>query len=172
MVGGTASDALGCDGGGFVVAIRADPRREEDIWRGWLIVSAFSVFAALSLAACGSGGTKTVTVTTTERAGATGSTESSESAPSDSVPKVQRFHGTGQKNLGAITVPPNATVSWECASCKNTNFIINNAESDPNLFPTNGLDQTQGVEPLAEGVYHTVVVSTEAGPWVVKIEGE
>jgi hypothetical protein len=140
--------------------------------REWMAFSVFAAFAALGLAACGSGETKTVTVTAGEEASATESTESSGSASSPNVPKVQTFQGTGQKNLGTVTVPPNATVSWKCASCDETNFIIENAESDPSLFPTNALEQTQGVEPVAEGVYHTVVVNTEAGPWTVKIEGE
>jgi hypothetical protein len=140
--------------------------------RGWMVFSVLAVLASLGLAACGSGETKTVTVTAGEEAGATESTESGGSASSANAPKVQTFHGTGQKNLGTITVPPNATVSWECASCNATNFIIENAESDASLFPTNALEQTQGVEPVTEGVYHTVVVDTEAGPWTVKIEGE
>lgn len=133
---------------------------------------AFAVLAALSLASCGSSETKTVTVTAGDGAGAAESTESSDSASPAKVPKVQTFHGIGQKNLGTITVPPNATVSWECTNCNDTNFIIENAESDSGLFPTNALEQTQGVDPVPEGVYHTVVVNTEAGPWTVKVEGE
>ena len=37
-------------------------------------------------------------------------------------------------------------------------------------MPTNGLDQTRGVDPLPAGTYHTVVVNTDApGPWTVRI---
>ncbi len=60
-------------------------------------------------------------------------------------------------------------ISWNCPSCANTNFIINNAQSDLNQIATNGLDQTQGVDPIAAGDYHTVVVDTTGGPWTVAI---
>jgi hypothetical protein len=146
--------------------------------RGWVAFTVFAVLATLGLAACGSGETKTVTVTTGEEAAATESTESTEpsdSASSGSAPEVQTFNGTGPKRLGTITVPSNATVSWECASCGGSGeklFSIENAESDPNSFSTFTYFHTHGVETVAEGVYHAVVVNSEAGPWTVKIEGE
>lgn len=81
----------------------------------------------------------------------------------------QVFTGTGQQNLGTITVPEDATISWSCASCGNDNFIINNSDSDPDFIETNGLDQTHGVDPISAGTYHTVVVDTTSGPWTVTI---
>jgi hypothetical protein len=123
----------------------------------------------LAIAGCGSGGTTTVTTTVTAEESTSSPTEETST---EATAETQTFHGSGQKNLGTITVPDHATVSWECESCKNTNFIIENAESDANLFPTNGLEQTQGVEPLSPGTYHTVVVETTAGPWTVTIESE
>jgi predicted RNA-binding Zn-ribbon protein involved in translation (DUF1610 family) len=93
-------------------------------------------------------------------------------APSTPAPagKVQTFEGVGQKDLGTIVVPTDSTVSWNCPSCGNTNFIINNADGDDNSFPTNGLDVKQGVDPLPAGTYHTVVVDTDAaGAWTVRI---
>lgn len=133
--------------------------------------STLLILVACVVIGCG-GSTKTVTVIEkasqpkSEKAAA----EPSQGAPSG--PKVQTFHGTGQKDLGTITVPPDAVVSWECAACKNYNFIIENSESDPSFFPVNALGPTHGVEPVEAGVYHTVVVDTERGPWTIKIEGE
>ncbi len=96
--------------------------------------------------------------------------ESKKSAASTSAPtKPLIFHGTGQQDLGTITVPADTTISWNCPGCSNANFIINNAQSDGQSIPTNGLDQTQGVDPLAAGVYHTVVVDTTGGPWTIAI---
>lgn len=128
--------------------------------------------------AVGCGGGDATTVTQTVTAGDSASAE--ESAPSsssttvesDSAPKSQTFHGTGQKSLGTVVVPEYATVSWECASCGNTNFIIENSESDEAYFPVNALEETKGVLPVEAGTYHTVVVDTSAGPWTVTIEGE
>jgi amino acid transporter len=82
---------------------------------------------------------------------------------------AQVFTGSGQQNLGTITVPLDTTVSWTCDSCGSDNFIINNAASDDGMFTTNGLDQTSGVDPLSAGTYHTVVVDTTGGPWTVTI---
>jgi hypothetical protein len=83
--------------------------------------------------------------------------------------RPQVFRGTGQQNLGTISVPADTTISWNCPSCSDTNFIINNAQSDVSAMPTNGLDQTEGVDTLAAGLYHTVVVDTTGGPWTVAI---
>jgi hypothetical protein len=88
---------------------------------------------------------------------------------STSASGAQVFTGTGQQDLGTITVPQDTTVSWTCDSCGNDNFIINNADSDSGLFSTNGFDQTHGVDPLSAGTYHTVVVDTTSGPWTVTI---
>lgn len=147
----------------------------------WLAMLALIAIGALfAVAGCGSGDS-TVTETVTVGEAEVGSSEESSSgeeesaeveSDDESAPPKQTFTGTGQKNLGTITVPKYATVSWECASCGNTNFIIENSASDPNIFPTNGLEQTEGVEPLPPGTYHTVVVETTAGPWTVTIEGE
>jgi hypothetical protein len=82
---------------------------------------------------------------------------------------VQTFRGDGQKDLGTIVVPTDSTVSWNCPNCGNSNFIINNGSSDSTTFPTNGLNQTHGVDPLPAGTYHTVVVNTESGPWTIRI---
>jgi hypothetical protein len=141
-----------------------------------LAVLALGLLGAVT--GCGEGDTKTVTETVAGKA-ASGSEESStdsataeEAEEDSSAPKKQVFQGTGQKNLGTIEVPEYATVSWECESCGNTNFIIENSESDPSYFPVNGLEETRGVSALEAGTYHTVVVSTSAGPWTVTIEGE
>jgi hypothetical protein len=83
--------------------------------------------------------------------------------------RPQVFHGSGQQTLGTVSVPADTTISWNCPSCSNTNFIINNAQSDVGAIPTNGLDQTEGVDTLAAGVYHTVVVDTTGGPWTVAV---
>jgi hypothetical protein len=136
----------------------------------------------------GCGGSKTTTViesstpgvpsasTSTGTAGTPAATTPADTTPTDSNPadtaaaaRPQVFHGSGQQNLGTITAPSDTTISWNCPSCGNTNFIINNAKSDANPIPTNGLDQTQGVDPLPAGVYHTVVVDTTGGPWTVAI---
>jgi hypothetical protein len=66
-------------------------------------------------------------------------------------------------------VPTDSTISWTCPGCGNDNFIINNAESDAGFIPTNGLDQTSGVDPISAGTYHTVVVDTTGGSWTVTI---
>jgi predicted RNA-binding Zn-ribbon protein involved in translation (DUF1610 family) len=90
------------------------------------------------------------------------------STPTTTV-KPQTFSGTGQKSLGTIIIPTDTVVSWSCPSCGNDNFIINNADSDSNSFATNGLDQTSGVDPIAAGTYHTVVIDTTSGPWSITI---
>ncbi len=82
---------------------------------------------------------------------------------------TQHFSGSGQKSLGTITVPVDSTLSWSCASCSRTNFIINNASSDDHDMPTNGLNQTHGVDPLPAGTYHTVVVDTTGADWTIDI---
>lgn len=119
----------------------------------------------------------TTTVVEKSAAPTPASNASASSAPSESTPtpsspapvKPLIFHGSGQQDLGTITVPSDSTISWSCPTCGNTNFIINNAQSDGNQIPTNGLDQTQGVDPLPAGVYHTVVVDTTGGSWTVAI---
>lgn len=88
---------------------------------------------------------------------------------STSAAGAQVFTGSGQQNLGTITVPQDTTVSWTCDSCGSDNFIISDAASDDGMFTTNGLDQTSGVDPLSAGTYHTVVVDTTGGPWTVTI---
>jgi hypothetical protein len=140
-------------------------------------ITAVATLAAAGLAACG--GSKTTTViesnspavsfaSTSSSPGASRPTESI--APdSGAPPRPQVFHGTGQQNLGTITLPADTTISWNCPSCANTNFIINNAKSDANAIPTNGLNQAQGVDPIPGGVYHTVVVDTTGGPWTVAV---
>jgi hypothetical protein len=100
-----------------------------------------------------------------------GSGSSGSQTPANPVPpdRPQVFHGSGQQALGTITVPADSTISWNCPGCGNTNFIINNAQSDDNHIPTNGLNQTQGVDPISAGTYHTVVIDTTGGPWTVAI---
>lgn len=123
------------------------------------------------------GGSKTVIqqappVQTVTAPPAKADTTSSDTTPTQGTParaRSQTFQGTGQKNLGTIVVDTDSTISWNCPSCGNTNFIINNAQSDDSSISTNGLNQTQGVDPIAAGTYHTVVVSTDAGPWTVSI---
>jgi hypothetical protein len=83
---------------------------------------------------------------------------------------TQHFSGSGQKSLGTITVPVDSTLSWSCAGCSSTNFIINNAKSDDNSIPTNGFQQTHGVDPLPAGTYHTVVVDTTGSDWTIDIK--
>ena len=90
-------------------------------------------------------------------------------APAPTPAPAQIFHGSGQQDIGTITVPTDSTISWNCPSCGNTNFIIDNAKSDADYIPTNALDQTQGVDTVSAGVYHTVVVDTTGGPWTVAI---
>jgi hypothetical protein len=139
--------------------------------------------AAIGLAACGgstqSPATKTVTVPVAKAARAQpvapAQTAPTAAAPAPATTPVpapahaQVFNGTGQQNLGTINVPTDSTISWNCPTCGNTNFIINNAQSDANMITTNGLDQTQGVDTLPAGTYHTVVVDTAGGPWTVAI---
>jgi hypothetical protein len=142
-----------------------------------LLLGGIVLGLSTAVISCGGSETKTVTETVSEEAASSPEESPSESASAEeaedsSAPKKQVFQGTGQKNLGTIEVPEYATVSWECSSCGKTNFIIENSESDPSLFPVNGLDETQGVSPLEAGTYHTVVVETSAGPWTVTIEGE
>jgi hypothetical protein len=141
-----------------------------------------SLLGAVTAAGCASSMTKTVTAPSTAAVSPSTNEASRSSSPSSATPapsssttsspapvRPQVFHGTGQQDLGTISVPSDTTISWNCPSCGNANFIINNAKSDDNDIPTNGLDQTQGVDPLGTGVYHTVVVNTEAGPWTVAI---
>jgi cytoskeletal protein RodZ len=152
---------------------------------GIALLVAVVVGAALE----GCGGATTTTVVTEVRAPATSSTGSSatssasssavspasssrnatttDNSPAQATPQV--FRGSGQQVLGTIVVPTDSTISWNCPNCSNTNFIINNANSDANAIPTNALDQTQGVDTLPAGTYHTVVVDTTAGPWTVAI---
>ncbi len=141
-----------------------------------LKVLLLTALVAASLAGCGgSSSTTTVVETSSPAASSTAAPSSSsqtDSSSSDSTPAPappQIFHGSGQQDLGTITVPADSTISWNCPSCASTNFIINNAHSDPSTIATNGLDQTQGVDPIAAGVYHTVVVDTSGGPWTVAI---
>lgn len=133
-------------------------------FKGLGVLSVSAVLGGLALAGCSAGSTTTVIQP--------GSSASSGSTPSSSTTapaRPQIFHGTGQQNLGTIVVPSDSTISWNCPSCGNTNFIINNAKSDDNSIATNGLNQTQGVDPIPAGVYHTVVVDTTGGPWTVAI---
>jgi hypothetical protein len=82
----------------------------------------------------------------------------------------QTFRGIGEKALGTIVVHTDSTLSWNCPSCGDSNFIINNADSDDVTMPTNGLNQTRGVDNVSAGTYHNVVVKTEApGPWTIRI---
>jgi hypothetical protein len=132
-----------------------------------------AALVAVTLAGCG-GSTKTVIETPstpTSSGNPPASSTPTDSTPTESTPTAfpQIFHGNGQQNLGTINVSADTTISWNCPSCGDTNFIINNAKSDPNEIVTNGLDQTQGVDPLPAGVYHTVVVDTTGGPWTVAI---
>ena len=120
-----------------------------------------------ALTGCSAGTTTTVTRTSQPPA-----SDSNAPVPTTTAtrPRVQSFTGTGQKNLGTIVVPVDSTVSWNCPSCGSTNFIINNADGDDSTFPTNALDQTHGVDTLAAGTYHTVVVDTDApGPWTIRV---
>lgn len=128
-----------------------------------------AVFGATILAGCAGSTTKTIIATSPTSAGS----PPASSTPTSSTPAAspQIFHGNGQQDLGTITVPADTTISWNCPSCGDTNFIVNNAQSDANQITTNGLDQTQGVDPLPAGVYNTVVVDTTAGPWTVAIGG-
>ena len=82
---------------------------------------------------------------------------------------TQHFAGANQQHLGTINVPTDSTISWTCPGCGGTDFIINNAQSDANAMPENGLDQTSGVDPLPAGTYNTVVVDTTGGSWTVTI---
>ena len=105
---------------------------------------------AAGLTACGgstqSPATKTVTVPVVKAARAQ-PVAPAQSAPAaapapttTTVPApthAQVFNGTGQQNLGTITVPTDSTISWNCPTCGNTNFIINNAQSDVNYITTN-----------------------------------
>lgn len=116
------------------------------------------------------GPTKTVTQTVQAATPAPSSPGTSSPGTSSGSPGgVQHFSGTNQVNLGTITVPTDSTISWSCPGCGSSNFIINNAASDPNLIPTNGLDQTNGVDPLPAGTYNTVVVDTDGGSWTVTV---
>ena len=137
---------------------------------------------AAGLTACGgstqSPATKTVTVPVAKAARAQPAAPAQAApaaapAPATTAvpapPHAQVFNGTGQQNLGTITVPTDSTISWNCPTCGNTNFIINNAQSDANYITTNALDQTQGIDTLSAGSYHTVVVDTTGGPWTVAI---
>ena len=148
----------------------------------FLTVSAVLGACAIGLTACGgsthSVATKTVTVPATPAAQtqpaapaqpARTTAPATTPAPATARTSTQFFHGSGQQDIGTITVPTDSTLSWNCPSCGNTNFIINNANSDPNYITTNALDQTQGVDTLAAGAYHTVVVDTTGGPWTVAI---
>lgn len=89
--------------------------------------------------------------------------------------ETKTYTGEGQKALGTIVVPVSSIVSWECPSCVTAqegigaNFIIENAASDHKDFGVDGLKEAHGVSPLEPGVYHTVVVNTEAGTWTVHI---
>jgi predicted RNA-binding Zn-ribbon protein involved in translation (DUF1610 family) len=101
--------------------------------------------------------------------GSAGASTPPATTPAATPPKTQAFAGTGQKSLGTIVVPTDTVISWSCPSCGNDNFIINNAQSDANIIPTNALDQTSGVDPISAGTYHTVVVDTSSGPWTVTV---
>jgi hypothetical protein len=152
----------------------------------FLTVPAVLGVCAIGLTACGgsahSGATTTVTVPAAPaaqtqpaapaqpaRTPAPATTPAPAAAPATARTSAQIFHGSGQQDIGTITVPADSTLSWNCPSCGNTNFIINNANSDPNYITTNALDQTHGVDTLSAGVYHTVVVDTTGGPWTVAI---
>ena len=145
----------------------------------WRVLSVLVTVAALGMAGCSAGSTRTVTKTTSAVPGSTSAPGSSDVAPASAVakttseapvkPHVGVFKGTGQQALGTIVVPADTTISWSCPACANSNFIINNAQSDVNAIPTNGLNQTGGVDPLPAGTYHTVVVDTTGGPWTVTI---
>jgi len=126
-----------------------------------------AIVTCSALTGCSAGTTTTVTGTSQPPA-----SDSNAPVPTTTAtrPRVQSFTGTGQKNLGTIVVPVDSTVSWNCPSCGSTNFIINNADGDDSTFPTNALDQTHGVDTLAAGTYHTVVVDTDApGPWTIRV---
>ncbi len=127
-------------------------RRSRALW----LVTAMAVAAS-----AGCAGTATKTVTTSNAGSSSGS----------GTPSPQVFRGSGQQNLGTIVVPSDSTISWNCPSCGDTNFIINNAQSDDKSIKTNALDQTQGVDPIGAGTYHTVVVDTTGGPWTVAVGG-
>lgn len=133
---------------------------------------ALSASLAIALAGCG---TQTVVKTVTSTSSSVGPTSTAATATttasSASTTPAQTYTGTGQKLLGTINVSTDTTVSWSCPGCGNTNFIINNAASDSQKIPTNGLNQTSGVDPLPAGAYHTVVVDTTSGPWSVTIGG-
>ena len=145
----------------------------------WRALSVLVTVAALGIVGCSAGSTRTVTKTTPAVSGITSASGSADAAPASAVAKttseapvkshVGVFQGTGQQALGTIVVPTDTTISWSCPACANNNFIINNAQSDVNAIATNGLNQTNGVDPLPAGTYHTVVVDTTGGPWTVTI---
>lgn len=148
----------------------------------FLAVPAVLGIGAIGLTACG--GSTQSPATTTVTVPAVPAAHTQPAAPAQPAPtpapapattpapapaRAQIFHGTGQQNLGTMTVPTDTTISWNCPTCGNTNFIINNAQSDANNITTNALDQTQGVDTLPAGTYQTVVVDTTGGPWTVAI---
>jgi hypothetical protein len=125
---------------------------------------AIAALAAAALPGCAATTAKTVTTSSAAPAAPPAATSDTSAAPSPQI-----FRGSGQKDLGTIVVPQDSTISWNCPSCGGDNFIINNAKSDDNTIPTNGLNQTHGVDPIPAGTYHTVVVDTTGGPWTVAI---
>jgi hypothetical protein len=114
--------------------------------------------------------TETVAQTVTQKAKPAPASASSVGSSGGGPSGTQHFSGSGQKNLGTISVPVDSTLSWSCEGCSSTNFIINNARGDDHVIATNGLNQTHGVDPLQAGTYHTVVVDTTGADWTIDIK--
>ena len=101
--------------------------------------------SATSTAANTTAASPTTDSTATNNTSTSPTTDSTATNNTSTSHAVQKFHGDGQKNLGTILVPDDSTISWNCPSCENTNFIIHNASSDDGTIPTNALQALQAL---------------------------
>lgn len=81
----------------------------------------------------------------------------------------QRFSGTGEENIGPITVHASSELHWSCPSCSGANFVIENSPNDASSIAVNALDQASGQTYVDAGSYNDVTINTEGGAWTLTI---
>jgi hypothetical protein len=72
------------------------------------------------------------------------------------------------ENVGTINVEVESTLHWSCPGCAQSNFIINNSNSDSHQITVNALNETSGETVVDEGVYHDFEIEA-TGEWTIKI---
>jgi hypothetical protein len=73
--------------------------------------------------------------------------------------------GVGGQNLAPFTLMHDSDVTWSCAGCRGSNFVLSTAQD----IPVNALGPTSGKSFLEKGRYTRVSV-TATGPWKIVIK--